>query len=190
MINALALTDKNYQAATLKVAPEADLWVFPPMLASYLMPEHLEGYDLIYIDLHGQPGSVYLYCGESQLAAAINLDCVREADLRGTAVFMTTCYGPETPFVEGFLAAGATAVAAGRGENWGTRTSLTGAQLLGKFFLEEYEQSGDAKGALEQAKKLMRLNLKNYIHPEYWKAARDAFEFQVFEKDHGPRRRP
>jgi len=182
MMKILVLTDKRYLGAALAVAPGADVWCFPPMTAGDFRPEFLEGYDFIYVDLHGQPESVYLYCDEGESTAAISAQTVRAAEISDAVVFMTTCYGPETPFVKAFLEAGARAVVAGSGVNWGTRKRLSGAQLLGKYFMERMDPGislGDSLGAAKA--KLKQKGMKS-MRKSIREAARDALEFELFVK--------
>jgi len=179
-MNILVLTDKRYLGAAVAVAPGADVWVFPPMTAGDFRPEFLKGYEFIYVDLHGQPESVYLYCDEGEHVAALSVQTVRSAEIGDAVVFMTSCYGPETPFVKAFLGAGASGVVAGYGVNWGTRKRLSGAQLLGKYFMEMLNPQISVAESLQAAKGKLKQKGMRSMRKSYRKAAQDALEFEVF----------
>lgn len=139
----------------------------------------LQGYDAIYIDLHGEPGEPYLYGDDG--AKALSLHTVRKAELDGPVIFLTTCYLPQTGFIEAFLDAGARAVIGGAGANWGGRIWPHGAQLLGRHFLELYAKDLPAEYALKCAKHRLRWDIaQRVLHP---KATRDALEFQIWREN-------
>jgi hypothetical protein len=177
----LALTDERYLEATRQVVGKrATVLTCPPTFASDLTPADLEGYSLIYVDLHGQPESVYLRAGEGQDLPALNAQTVRQADLAGTVVFATTCYLPQTPFLPAFLQAGAVAVVGGDGENWGKRKKPVGAQSLAAKMLARMRAGGvGLPEALEQAKREMRWSLENLLDR---KATQDALRFEIYRR--------
>lgn len=185
-ISVFAYCDQRYQHATWQVlggATDAALMTSPPVFAADFNPEWWGGYDLIYLDLHGQPSSVYLYSGPQQAAAALGLETVRVSDLANAVVFATSCYLPQTRFVEAFLRAGARAVIAGDGENYGTRYETTGAQLLAMGLIREMRHQPDPisdAAALERAKRRLRLNPRRMMQPQ---AINDALEFRVFTRE-------
>ena len=143
----------------------------------------LEGYDAIYIDLHGEPSDVFLM-GDSatgQMVKALNLLTVRRADIGGAVVFLTTCYLPETGFIDAFLDAGASAVIGGAGENWGGRLWPQGAQRLGLYFLELYAKDVPVEYCLKCAKHRLRWDVaQRVMHP---KATMDALEFKLWRRE-------
>lgn len=114
---------------------------FPPFTAETVGPELLEGYDVLYLDLHGKPGSFYLWAGKMQDVAALSVETVRGADLTGCVVFALSCYLPETPFLAAFVGAGATVIG-GEGPNYGGRFILSGAQLVAQRLLTAMRQEG------------------------------------------------
>lgn len=147
MMRILGITNKRYLKATMAVVgDEADLLISPPLRCCCITPEHLQGYDFIYIDLHGEAGKEFLYSQdeEGRLIEALRVETIRQAKLEGTVVFATSCYLPETPFIEAFLKAGVKAVIAGEGENYGKLTKTSGAQRLAKNLIEELERGGRA----------------------------------------------
>lgn len=174
-----AYVDQRYLQATIKVVGGgAQVLTSPPIYAGDFRPGWLEGHEFVYVDLHGQPESVYLYSGLHQEWAALHRDTVRQADLRGTVVFATTCYLPETPFLRAFLEAGATEVVAGHEENFGARRRLTGAQRLAQHFLRGLERGRATEEAMARARAALLLN------PLLWAtegmATRDALQFAIF----------
>lgn len=174
----LAYTDQRYAVATRQVVGVgATILTSPPLYAADVSASMLQGYDLIYIDLHGDPGSVYLYSGKPALQAALKLDTVLGSNLTGCVVLATTCYLPQTKFIEAFLNAGARAVIAGDGENYGDRTRLSGAQVLAHKFIECY--TGNAGTALEWAKQSMQSSLWARFFQR--KATADALQFRLFQ---------
>ena len=133
----LAYCDVRYQKATREAVGEGALILTsPPIFDATLAREWFEGHDLIYLDLHGQPQSVYLYSGESQQYAALSLEKARSLPLTNAIVFATSCYLPETKFIDTFLQAGAAAVIAGQGKNYGGKQRMGGAQILAQHFIE------------------------------------------------------
>lgn len=176
----LAITDKRYLPATLEVVGgEADVLVSPPIRASDVDPAWLRGYDLLYLDLHGKPGNPRLWSGEDEMTPALDVRTVQRADLAGTVVFATSCYLPATPFVKAFLKAGARAVVAGRGANYGGRTRVTGAQVLGRLFVRSLAKGRKPERALAAAKRTCALRAV-FTGGREREALRDAIEFEVW----------
>ena len=155
----------------------------PPLFAADVTPAMLEGYDVIYVDLHGQPQSVYLYSGADgpgEQWAALSAKTVCKADLTGTVVIATTCYLPQTHFVEAFLDAGAKTVIGGDGQNWGTRRRLSGAQLLARRIIAELREGDTPMKALKTAKRKLRKSPWRLLD---WAGTRDALEFQIYTRE-------
>ena len=177
-----AYVDQRYQYATRAVVGnEATLLTSPPVFAADFNSIWLNGQDFIYIDLHGQPYGVYLYSGPGQLSGALGLATVRHARLSGAVVFATTCYLPRSHFLEAFLTAGARAVIAGAGVNWGTRGRLSGAQLLARSVLRQIESGLPVEAALAEAKRRLRLSPRRLWERE---ATEDALAFRLFAREH------
>lgn len=174
------MCDQRYAAATREVVGRGvNIITSPPVYAGDWDPDWLgAGWDFIYVDLHGQPGSVYLYSGPSQAQAALSVRVVRAAVLEGTVVFAATCYLPSTPFLDAFLGSGATAVVAGRGENWGTRRRLSGAQILAKYLLEGLRAEMELGTAFRWAKQRLRRKMTAWLMSP--KATADALRFRIW----------
>lgn len=175
-----AFCDRRYQVATRKVVgPEAEVISSPPIFASDVNPEWFEGAEFFYVDLHGQPGSVYLWSGPREQWAALHVHVVARAKLAGTVVVATTCYLPETPFLQAFLDAGATVIGGGEG-NYGTRRRLSGAQVLAKDVLAGLRAGRGTEEAFERAKALLRLNPVRWLTDR--KATADALAFKIWRR--------
>jgi hypothetical protein len=176
------MTDRRYAKATRKVAGwDADIVACPPFMAADIEPFWLEGYSFLYLDLHGLKGSVRLWSGP-QLWAALDIQTVRAANLAGTTVFATSCFLPETRFIEAFLASGATCVVSGEGENYGTRAGTSGAQKLAKLFIEQLRGGLKPETALASAKARLSHSLSRLLYPG---ATKDALQFHLWEKSNG-----
>jgi len=177
----LAYTDARYAAATRQVVGgEALLLVSPPTYAWNFDPAILADRDLIYLDLHGKPHSVYLYSGVGQGEAALSVANVRAARLGGAVVFATTCYLPQTPFVRAFLDAGASVMIGGDGKNYGARTRLSGAQALARALLKFLARGDAPEQALARAQRALRANVRLRLFDAA--ATEDALGFRAFQR--------
>jgi len=190
-VRILAYCDWRYLAATRRVVGEGKETMIvssPPLFASHILPEFLEGYDLLYLDLHGLPQSGFLYTQTYNKAGdfALNFQTVRRADLDGTVVVATTCYLPETPFVNAFLHAGAAAVIGGSGANYGSRRRLSGAQALAKHVIRNLQRDVAPAAALGRAKKRLRRDKRRMILERT--ATKDALAFKLFTKQESEKR--
>jgi hypothetical protein len=175
----LALCDQWYEEATRKVVGErARVVTCPPTFASDVEPGWLGGYDFIYVDLHGQPGSAYLYAGRKQELAALSVPVVRKANLKGTVVFAATCFLPHTPFLKAFLASGATAVMGGYGTNYGAAHRLVGAQHLAKFTIQGLMAGWDLETAFNAGLHRLRRNLMAWVLDP--RETADTLEFRIW----------
>jgi hypothetical protein len=179
-VKILAFTDRRYAKATRKVTGwDADIVACPPFMAADIESFWLESYDFLYLDLHGLKGSVRLWSGP-QLWAALDIKTVKGANLAGTIVFATSCFLPETRFIEAFLASGATCLVSGKGENYGTRAGINGAQKLAKLFIDGLQQGKAPALALSTAKKRLRRSVSRLLYP---KATKDALQFHLWESN-------
>jgi hypothetical protein len=140
----------------------------------------LEGHDLIYFKLHGLPGQPYWYGDD--MTSAVTSDQLRAADLSGTVVFVANCHlwhrgkkGKGQPMLDALLDAGAEAVVGGGGENFGKRTKVYGADLLGKWFVMAYRLCGSALTSFYVAK--ARVSLEDDF------GAQDALGFKLFTQE-------
>lgn len=181
MMQLLAYSDQRYKRITKKlwdsVASGGLLITSPPEEEPNIPTLWLTGYDAIYIDLHADVGIDVLYGDDTR---ALSLATVRGSWVDGAVVFLTSCYLPETDFIDAFLDAGAKAVIGGSGENWGGRIWAQGAQLLGRYFLELYAKKLPVEFCLKCAKHRLRWNLWQRVR--YAKASLDALDFQIWRK--------
>lgn len=159
--------------------------VCPPMAESAFAPEMLEGYDLIYLDLHGEPWGARLY-GDHHTAALATWQA-READLTGAVVFAVSCYMADegSPMLQAFLDAGARYVIAGEGRNWAASKAVTGAHLLGMRFRQLMAWGMEPLAALRLAKRwvaLAALLAWGLGRSGGGEAERDALEFRAYTR--------
>lgn len=176
-MNIFAYVDRRYQFSTRKVVgEEATVLTSPPIYAYDFNSEWLEGHDLIYLDLHGRSRSVYLYSGD-EWDGALDVRHVLDAKLGGAIVFATTCHLPDTKFIGAFLDAGASAVIAGAGVNWGARTRISGAQLLAALTIRALRAGRMVDIALVEAKRKLRFSFHRLRD---WEATEDALQFNAY----------
>jgi hypothetical protein len=135
----------------------------------------LAGYEVIYLDLHGEADRDYLFTTDG--IPVLDLETVRKAKLGGAVVVATSCYLPESGFVEALLEAGARAVIAGRGQNYGAIWWLTGAQALARAVLRGLKRGLVIENALAEAKWQLRRSVLRMLSR---RAVEDALAFQVF----------
>lgn len=174
-----AYCGREFEVATRRVVGDgAMVMTSPPVYAHSFQAKWLAGRDFVYLDLHGRPSSWYLWTGPRQSLAALGLESVKEAKLDGAIVFATTCYLPQTHFIQAFLGAGASAVIAGEGENFGTSRRVTGAQLLARFTLRSLRRGLGVEAALEEAKRQMSRDLVARLLDGG--ATADALQFKIW----------
>lgn len=157
----------------------------PPCVAETFDPALLAGRDLIYFKLHGLPGEVYWY-GDDWLTA-LRLDQIQAADLTGAMVFVANCFGltdagePDV-MVQALLDAGARAVVAGAGENWGALRGVTGPDLLGQWMRRWMRLRFAPALALQLARVRVRVRLRRGgLRWDERKALEDALEFKLLD---------
>lgn len=160
----------------------------PPVRASNLDPQWLTGgaagpWDLIYLDLHGQPGDAAWY-GDDHIVALTEAQ-VRGVDLGGAVVFAVSCYlaDDDSPMMDALLDAGARYVIGGTGPNYGGKSVIIGAPLLGLRFRQFYGLFHDPLRALWLAKRSVSIQgrVSNAIgQPTSVQADDDALEFRAF----------
>ena len=129
----------------------------PPVNAGNFCLEWLEGQDLIYFDLHGEPGAP-IWLGDDRIIALMTSQ-VRQADLRGAIVFAVNCYLADegAPMMAALLDAGARYVVGGEGKNWANTKRPTGAAALGQRFRQLLERGIEPMMALALAKRWLAL---------------------------------
>jgi len=168
------------------VGHAADVITSPPVDAMTFNPSWLMGYDVLYIDLYGEPGdsSLYRKVGD-RMEPALDVATVRETDLCGAVVIATACYLPQTPFLDAFLAAGARGVIGGAGYNWGDDDQPIGAQKLAKHVIARLEWGDTPEEALKRAKGSLSMSLERLFWRE---ATEDALQFALYEREGDGRR--
>jgi len=180
----LAYGDRRYERVTKRIfdstATGGLLIASPPCQEPRVAPIWFMGHDAIYLDLHGAIEVDYLYGDKG--TRALSLATVRKSWVDGAVVFLTSCWLPDTGFVDAFLDAGASAVIGGPGANWGGRYWPQGAQLLALYFLELYAK-GDIpiEYALKVAKHRLRWDIWQRVR--YPIATRDALKFRVWRRN-------
>jgi hypothetical protein len=180
----LAYCDQRYEVATRKVVGKGAL-VFssPPWHAGNVKPEWFTYKDVVYLHLHGLPGSAYMWSGQAQEIPALHADMFQYVSVGGAVVVALTCHLPQTPFLRAFLDAGAVAVIGGHGENWGGRRSMNGAQLLAADVIAAM-RAGVALGeAMEQSRRRLSHNWRRVLaRSRTRQAIADALEFEIFRR--------
>ena len=149
--------------------------VCPPTSADRFDPAWLEGYDLLYFDLHGRPYTRF-WLGDSGVLALTAMQ-VRQADLGGAVVFAVNCHlaDDESPMMEALLDAGARYVVGGQGKNYAGQSFIQGAAMLGMWMRRLMALGLGPLGALTWAKRRVRVSATGQ------KA--DALAFRAFYRD-------
>ena len=144
---------KSFEKVTWKSAGVKPL-TSPPLRAETFDATQLEGAQLLYFDLHGQPGAPF-WMGDDEIIA-LRAEQIARLDLRGAVVFALSCYLADagSPMMDAFLDAGARYVIGGDGENYASSSSADyGAALLGYWFRRLVDIGADPLRALAIAKR-------------------------------------
>jgi hypothetical protein len=174
-----AYCSTEYVDATRRAAG-VEPFCCPPFTAETLELSLLEGNDLIFINLHSLPGTAALLGKRDGPPVALRASQLNGLNLSGVVVFSEACYmGDEQhPMRQAFLDAGASAVVAGPGKNWGaTGVELRGADLLGLWFRRALARGLKPRSALRLA--------RGRVMFAAWRgsqSARDALGFRLFEE--------
>ena len=130
----------SFEQSVTKAAGVAP-FLSPPLTADRFHPPWLEGYDFIYLKLHGLPDEVYWY-GDKWITA-LRATQIAATNLTSTVVFVANCHlyqtsnngnHPRSPMLSALLTAGACAVVGGAGENYAKHHTVHGADRLGRAF--------------------------------------------------------
>ena len=172
----------SFAEATRKAAGVEPV-LCPPASTQTFDPGWLEGYDLLYFDLHGQPDARHWQGDDAVLALAASQ--IRQADLGGAVVFALNCYLADegSPMMDALLDAGARYVIGGDGKNWAGQRDVYGAGLLGYLFRQLLARGVSPLKALALAKGGIRIKMKvDRIAKKTGKvkAARDTLAFKVY----------
>lgn len=150
----------------------------PPVTSHTIRPELLEGYDLIYFKLHGVEGGSAWYGDES--AIAITAEQIRQSNLRRAVVFAACCHVDSGPMLRALLQAGARAVIAGAGDNYGRPETVDGADLLGKTIRILLQIGTDPQVAFRAARAFLKSK------PVKTPQVLDALQFTFFPGTEAP----
>lgn len=149
----------------------------PPTTCDTLDLAQLEGNDLIMFNLHGIRKVGAFFGNRDGPPVALLSSQVKSVNLGGAVVYAPVCYLGEddNPMLDALLDAGASAVIAGHGRNYGgTSSRLVGVDLLGLWIRRGLQ----AKLSPESALRLSRLRLRLSASM----ANADARGFEVFRK--------
>lgn len=156
----------------------------PPLDDVGFDPAWLSGHDLVVFNLHGLPHEPGWYGAgrgddpddllPTRGPLALSADTLRRAKLDGAVVFAVNCYLGEigSPMLAALLDAGASAVLAGAGENFGGVRGVRGADLLGLWFRWGLALGWNVDDAFRMARHRLKLSLPT-------KAIRDALAFEL-----------
>lgn len=166
-------------AESVRRAAGVEPVVCPPTTAETLDLRVLENRDLIFLKLHSLPDAHALLGSPQGPPVALRSEQLRAwgVDLGGAVVFAAVCYMGDAshPMRQAFLEAGASAVIAGPGQNYGSVTGeLKGVDLLGVWVRRWLRVGFGVSAAIGLARQRVRLAARRS------EAARDALEFDVF----------
>lgn len=154
----------------------------PPIIETEFDWCLLQGRDLIYLDLHGQPSDVRWY-GDDHLPA-LSAELVLRADLSGAVIFAINCYLADegSPMMDALLDAGAKYVIGGADKNWAAgKFLLQGGTKLAQTFVRMMKLKVAPLQALTIAKARLNWSLKTN---KFWGrsdlAANDALAFRAY----------
>ena len=168
----------NYVDATRRAAGVEPL-ACPPVTAENIDPKLFEDNDFIYINLHSVPQVGVLTGTVDGPPVALRAQQMDNVHLGGAIVFAEACFlGDEMhPMRQAFLDAGASAVIAGPGKNYGGKTmALKGADVLG-FWIRRGLEAGIG---LNLAFWLARAAVRHKAHKSA--SAKDALGFRIFRR--------
>jgi hypothetical protein len=150
-------------------------------------PRWVSGYDFLYFKLHGITAQPFWY-GDDMITA-VTAEQIASSDLHGAVVFVANCntWDPtrpgspreQAPMLIALLRAGARAVVAGPGPNYGKSRGIYGADLLGINF-RRFLQFFPIEQAFELAKVPVKLAARR--DPQ----AADALDFRLFDTEGVP----
>ena len=126
-------------AESVRRAAGADPALSPPVILDNFDPASIEGYDLLYVKLHGLPNHPRWYGDDWQ--PAVDANQVASANLSGTVVFVASCHLYTVrnhqvvpgPMLRALFETSARAIVGGPNSNEATRDRVAGADLLGMY---------------------------------------------------------
>ena len=143
----------------------------PPIDVRTFQPAALSKSKLLYIKLHGLAHEGAWY-GSGWTTACTKYQLAR-CYLEKTVVFAACCFLPESPMLDALFQAGARAVVAGHGENYGGKALLLSSDVLGLYFRRAITAGLSPRPALGFAKALLA-----WRGPRWQKE--DALAFEIF----------
>ncbi len=142
----------------------------PPINVACIAPRTLEGYDLLYLMLHGMPDQPFLY--GDRWETALSAETVRSANLAGSVVYSGACYLAESPMLPAFLEAGAVVIG-GSGRNYSVKGGFDLVDLLGQWVRYGLAAGLTPERALRLGKARLRLGRIS-------KERRDTLKFEMW----------
>ncbi len=148
---------ESFEDSTRRAAGTEPL-TCPSVSADLFEPGWLEGYDLLYFDLHGYPFTRFWIGDGGVIALAASQ--VRQADLGGAVVFAVNCHLADgaSPMMDALLDAGASYVIGGTGKNYAGTATVQGAAMLGMWLRRLMALGLDPLRALAWAKRRVRMS--------------------------------
>ena len=164
----------------------AVIYTSPPLTRNDLFPDVLgdfENADLLVFNLHGMPGTPAFFGRQDGTPVALHADQVRKLNLGRAVVFAYGCYTGDdsNPMRDALLDAGARAVVAGAGINYGGSHWPVGADWLlmvlrvAMSAASAWSEALDIDRVLETMSKVLRASPLIADH--------DAAEFRVWRRD-------
>lgn len=174
MVKTLAYCAESFAESARRAAGVIPL-TCPPVSANRLDLDLFIGWDLIYFDLHGEPGVPWFWGDD--LTPALSRWQLESVHLGGAGVFAVNCFLDEvnSPMLDALLGSGAAWVIGGAGENFGGRKRVVGAPLLFLWFRRFLSLGWTPTIALTWAKRRLVLSLAG----RHRQAARDALGFRL-----------
>jgi hypothetical protein len=145
----------------------------PPLTMGTFQPSILNGYDLVYLKLHGLKDQGYWY-GDGYVTAC-SAEQIANAGLNGCAVFAANCFLPDSPMLKALFDGGAGVVIGGSGINYGGTNNMEGSDLLG-WAMRMFMQTGmPVLKSFEIARRSLMIRRRT-------PAIEDALAFQIFSR--------
>ena len=199
----LAYCCKSFERTTVR-ATGVEPWTCPPLTFDQIDPRDMAGYDVLYLDLHGNEGDEMWKGDDGEIA--LIAEQIAQIDLSKTVVFALNCWlgNEHSPMLRALLQAGAKCVVGGDGKNWSSPQNgpmMYGAALLGWWFISLLKVGNDPTKALQLAKRVTKASLeaakatrvilagfREWLLPEYLdkvacdivKASKDTLGFCMF----------
>jgi len=160
----------------------------PPVILDNFNPHDLEGYEFLYVKLHGLPGKSYWYGDGVTTASAPQ---VATADLSGTVIFVANChlyhaFGENVqpgPMLQALFATGAAAIIGGPNANQAPRQRVRGADLLGMWLRRFLSLHLGPSTAFTLARHAVRSSRHTTTRTDDLQALADTLRFRIFTQE-------